>query len=96
MILSVCAKRRFLCLVARKRTKMRLPLTIAEENVKINQVINYREEMTMLTIKDGKFFRDGKEHKIWSGAIHYFRTLPEYWRDRLEKLKAAGFNTVET
>ena len=52
--------------------------------------------MTMLTIKDGKFFRDGKEHKIWSGAIHYFRTLPEYWRDRLEKLKAAGFNTVET
>ena len=50
----------------------------------------------MLTIKDGKFFRDGKEHKIWSGAIHYFRTLPEYWRDRLEKLKAAGFNTVET
>ena len=50
----------------------------------------------MLTIKDGKFFKDGKEHKIWSGAIHYFRTLPEYWRDRLEKLKAAGFNTVET
>ena len=31
-----------------------------------------------------------------SGAMHYFRTLPEQWRDRLSKLKAAGFNTVET
>ncbi len=50
----------------------------------------------MLTIDDGKFFKDGKRHRIWSGAIHYFRTLPEYWGDRLRKLKAAGFNTVET
>ncbi|MBQ5904603.1 MAG: beta-galactosidase [Clostridia bacterium] len=28
--------------------------------------------------------------------MHYFRTLPEYWEDRLLKLKLAGFNTVET
>ena len=28
--------------------------------------------------------------------MHYFRILPEYWEDRLRKLKAAGFNTVET
>ncbi|MDE7220262.1 MAG: beta-galactosidase, partial [Oscillospiraceae bacterium] len=28
--------------------------------------------------------------------IHYFRVVPEYWRDRLEKLKAFGCNTVET
>lgn len=31
-----------------------------------------------------------------SGAIHYFRVVPEYWEDRLLKLKACGFNTVET
>lgn len=36
------------------------------------------------------------EGKIISGAIHYFRVVPEYWRDRLEKLKAMGCNTVET
>ncbi len=28
-------------------------------------------------------------------AIDYFRIVPEYWQDRLEKLKAMGCNTVE-
>src|SRR5699024_2810060 len=31
-----------------------------------------------------------------SGGIHYFRTVPEHWEDRLLKLKALGLNTVET
>ena len=52
--------------------------------------------MNMFEIKDGAFMLNGKPFQIYSGAIHYFRVLPEYWRDRLEKLKAAGFNTVET
>ena len=42
------------------------------------------------------FYLDGKPFRIISGAIHYFRVVPEYWRDRLEKLKAMGANTVET
>src|SRR5699024_7320006 len=42
------------------------------------------------------FYLDGKPFQIISGAIHYFRVVPEYWRDRLEKLKAMGANTVET
>jgi len=37
-----------------------------------------------------------KNTQILSGAIHYFRVHPDYWRDRLEKLLACGFNTVET
>ena len=48
------------------------------------------------TVKDGEFCLNGEPFKIYSGAIHYFRTLPEYWEDRLLKLKKAGFNTVET
>ncbi|TWT24429.1 beta-galactosidase [Planomicrobium sp. CPCC 101110] len=28
--------------------------------------------------------------------MHYFRTVPEHWEDRLLKLKALGLNTVET
>eukprot|EP00179_Madagascaria_erythrocladioides_P030081 CAMPEP_0198336216 /NCGR_PEP_ID=MMETSP1450-20131203/20855_1 /TAXON_ID=753684 ORGANISM="Madagascaria erythrocladiodes, Strain CCMP3234" /NCGR_SAMPLE_ID=MMETSP1450 /ASSEMBLY_ACC=CAM_ASM_001115 /LENGTH=619 /DNA_ID=CAMNT_0044040937 /DNA_START=439 /DNA_END=2298 /DNA_ORIENTATION=+ len=28
--------------------------------------------------------------------MHYFRSLPEQWRDRIRKLKAAGLNTLET
>ena len=42
------------------------------------------------------FYLDGKPFQIISGAIHYFRIVPEYWQDRLEKLKAMGCNTVET
>ncbi len=49
----------------------------------------------MFEIKD-KFYLDGEPFQIVSGAFHYFRTVPEYWRDRLEKLKNMGCNTVET
>lgn len=50
----------------------------------------------MLEIKNKEFYMNGKPFKIYSGAMHYFRVLPEYWEDRLTKLKLAGFNTVET
>lgn len=42
------------------------------------------------------FYLNDKKIKIISGALHYFRVVPEYWADRLEKLKALGCNTVET
>ena len=50
----------------------------------------------MLEIKNKKFYMDGEEFHIYSGAMHYFRIPEEYWEDRLLKLKAAGLNTVET
>ena len=50
--------------------------------------------MGTFEIRD-KFYLDGEPFKIISGAIHYFRVVPEYWRDRMEKLKALGLNTVE-
>jgi len=51
--------------------------------------------MKKMLIKD-EFYLDEQPLKIISGAIHYFRVVPEYWRDRLEKLKAMGCNTIET
>ncbi len=51
--------------------------------------------MSNFEIRDN-FYMDGKPVKIISGAFHYFRTVPEYWQDRLEKLKNLGCNTVET
>ena len=45
--------------------------------------------------KDG-FTLNGEPFTVVSGAIHYFRIPKEYWRDRMLKLKACGFNTVET
>ena len=39
---------------------------------------------------------DGKDAFIYSGSFHYFRCPKELWRDRFQKIKEAGFNTVET
>ena len=39
---------------------------------------------------------DGKPVFIFSGAMHYFRCPRELWKDRLQKLKDAGLNCVET
>ena len=33
---------------------------------------------------------------VYSGAAHYFRTLPEQWPHRLRSLRAMGLDTVET
>ena len=51
--------------------------------------------MGTFEIRD-QFYLNEKPFQIISGSIHYFRVVPEYWRDRLEKLKAMGCNTVET
>ena len=43
-----------------------------------------------------EFCLDGRPVKLLSGAVHYFRLMPEYWEDCLYNLKAMGFNAVET
>ena len=52
--------------------------------------------MSTFEICDERFLYDGEPFRILSGAMHYFRIVPGYWRDRLLKLRACGFNTVET
>lgn len=39
---------------------------------------------------------DGQDMVIFSGAFHYFRCPKPLWRERFQKIKDAGFNTVET
>ncbi len=46
-------------------------------------------------IAEGNYFTlNGKEIRILSGSLHYFRVPQQYWRDRLLKMKAAGLNAV--
>jgi hypothetical protein len=46
---------------------------------------------------DGHCFTiDGQDTFIRSAGFHYFRTPRELWRDRFQKIKDAGFNTVDT
>lgn len=49
-----------------------------------------------VSIDEKNILIDGKPTQIISGAIHYFRTHHDLWRDRLERAKAIGINTVET
>ncbi|MBM7600022.1 beta-galactosidase [Virgibacillus halotolerans] len=51
--------------------------------------------MSKLTVHGKELQMNGKAIQLISGAIHYFRIVPEYWEDRLLKLKACGFNCVE-
>ena len=59
----------------------------SEENV---------EKTPTFEIGNVAFLLNDEPFTIASGALHYFRIPKEYWRDRLLKLKACGFNTVET
>ncbi len=51
--------------------------------------------MTFEIIKSD-FLKDGKPIKLISGAVHYFRNMPDTWDDIFRKLLAMGCNCVET
>ncbi len=52
--------------------------------------------MNEFLIGKKSFLLNGEEFRVVSGAMHYFRVPRCYWEDRLLKIKACGFNTVET
>lgn len=47
-----------------------------------------------LTFQNRTFYLDGNPLRIFSGSLHYFRVVPEYWWDRMRKMKACGLNTL--
>ncbi|XP_034315593.2 beta-galactosidase-1-like protein 2 [Magallana gigas] len=47
-----------------------------------------------LTFQNRTFYLDGNPLRILSGSLHYFRVVPEYWWDRMRKMKACGLNTL--
>ncbi|WP_229070685.1 beta-galactosidase [Actinoplanes sp. DH11] len=49
-----------------------------------------------LSWRGRRLYRAGAEHRILSGAMHYFRVHPRLWRDRLRRLADLGLNTVDT
>ncbi len=50
----------------------------------------------MLSYKDDTFFINNQEQFIFGGELHYFRVPKEQWKDRINKIKEAGFNLVST
>jgi len=47
-------------------------------------------------IKDSDFLLDNKPIHIYAGEMHYARVPAEYWRQRLQMIKAMGLNAVST
>ncbi|MDR0962622.1 MAG: beta-galactosidase [Mediterranea sp.] len=47
-------------------------------------------------IKNGHFLYDGEPIRILSGEMHYARIPHQYWRHRMQMMKAMGLNTVAT
>ncbi|KAK3138147.1 hypothetical protein QOZ80_5AG0365160 [Eleusine coracana subsp. coracana] len=47
-------------------------------------------------IENDTFLKDGAPFQIVGGDVHYFRIVPEYWKDRLLRAKALGLNTIQT
>ncbi len=54
------------------------------------------EDKQTFEIKNGHFIFNGQPVQIISGEIHYLRIPHEYWRHRIQMLKAMGLNTVAT
>ena len=42
-----------------------------------------------------QFLKDGQPFLYISGEIHYFRIIPQLWKDSLMRLRAAGVNAIQ-
>ena len=51
---------------------------------------------SQFVIGEKDFLLNGKPFQIRGGEMHYARVPQEYWRHRMQMLRAAGFNTVST
>jgi beta-galactosidase len=71
-------------------------MNIGKRHKKLVHIPEKENDMAAFTIEGKQFVYHGQPYRIISGAMHYFRIVPQYWEDRLLKLKACGFNTVET
>ncbi|HEY3625422.1 MAG TPA: beta-galactosidase family protein [Terracidiphilus sp.] len=48
------------------------------------------------TVSGKRFQMDGRPYQIISGEMHYPRVPRAYWRDRFDKARAMGLNTITT
>ncbi|CAM4918348.1 unnamed protein product [Rotaria socialis] len=48
------------------------------------------------TIIGNDFMKDGQPYRIIAGSIHYWRSLPQDWQNRLSLIKKLGCNTITT
>ncbi|WP_076444013.1 glycoside hydrolase family 35 protein [Chryseobacterium sp. RU37D] len=62
----------------------------------LSGVMFSQNKISAFEIKNGSFLLHGKPFTIHSGEMHYPRVPKEYWKHRLQMMKAMGLNTVTT
>lgn len=59
-------------------------------------ISSFAQKKHTFEIKNGGFVYDGKPVRIISGEMHYPRIPHQYWRHRMQMMKAMGLNAVAT
>ncbi|GJN15072.1 hypothetical protein PR202_gb01961 [Eleusine coracana subsp. coracana] len=80
--------------MATRGTFKNLPLSVALCLALLSAVGG--EASRRFWIENDTFLKDGTPFQIVGGDVHYFRIVPEYWKDRLLRAKALGLNTIQT
>ena len=58
--------------------------------------VTAQQQSHTFAIANGNFIYDGKPLLIHSGEMHYPRVPKEYWRHRMQMMKAMGLNAIAT
>lgn len=60
-------------------------------------VLRLRKQERTFTIDydSDTFLMDGKPFRYVAGSFHYFRALPQTWREKFKTMRAAGLNAVD-
>lgn len=61
-----------------------------------NKTQSHNNRTFRVDYQNNQFLKDGKKFQFVSGAINYYRALPQKWRQLFRTTRAAGLNTVET
>lgn len=54
------------------------------------------EAAPSFSIQDDQFMKDGIPFRILSGSLHYHRVPRSYWKDRLQRMRSMGLNSIQT
>eukprot|EP00931_Biecheleriopsis_adriatica_P115647 TRINITY_DN91414_c0_g1_i1.p1 TRINITY_DN91414_c0_g1~~TRINITY_DN91414_c0_g1_i1.p1 ORF type:complete len:666 (-),score=75.36 TRINITY_DN91414_c0_g1_i1:451-2388(-) len=60
----------------------------------VNARLAGRVRARSFNIENDAFVKDGEPIKLRSGSLHYFRVPKAYWRDRMQRMRALGLNSI--
>lgn len=76
------------------KTKLLVLLLVLLHNMGSSLGAQNNKEVHSFHLAEGRFWLDNKPFQIISGELHFSRIPVEYWRHRIQMVKAMGCNTV--